>query len=147
MFVPNIYLQSRTDFSTVCMLSSSDCVPSESDEPGTVCLWNGQRMISSKLQMNILDTYRVRKTSLVYLCIILYYIFIDDCVGASNTGGLSPGSCPIAGCQWPSLGMNLRSLVHAKAVKQVAQSYKQSKRLNNNQKSSQSQSWDHKGFV
>ena len=26
-----------------------------------------------------------------------------------NTGALSPGSCPLAGCQWPSLGINLMS--------------------------------------
>ena len=38
-----------------------------------------------------------------------------------STGALSRGSRPFTGCQRPSLGINLTSSVHVRAVKQVAQ--------------------------
>ena len=46
---------------------------------------------------------------------------VDDVYQDNFTGALSPGSHPFAGFQWPSLGINLTSSVHARAVKQVAQ--------------------------
>ena len=74
--------------------------------------------------LSILDNWDIPGCSQIYPSLFLHvfqrYLVSWDTWGI--TGAWSPGSRPFAGCQWPSLGINLTSSVCARAVKQVVQS-------------------------